>query len=95
MINRLKRDRLVDELVEAYVDWREACARVDGAYRSWAREMAPGDRVRFGLYVAALDQEEQAADSYAGLVRRAEKMLGSEGPPVGSLGGPAWGIGWP
>lgn len=56
----LSRKRLIDKLVEAYVDWREACVRVDDAYR--------------GLYVATLDAEEQAADAYAGLVRHAEKL---------------------
>jgi len=95
MMNRLTRERLVDELVQAYVDWREACVRVDDTYRSWASEMTPGDRVTFGLYVAALGEEEQAADSYAGLVRRAETMPWSKDPPVGSLGGAAWGVGWP
>jgi hypothetical protein len=90
VMNRLTQERLVDELVQAYVDWREACARVDAAYRSWASDPAPGDRVTFGVYLAALDEEEQAAESYAGLVRRAERMPGSKDPPVGSLGGPGW-----
>ena len=70
--------RLVDELVEAYVDWREACARVNDAYRSWASETGPCGRVAFGLYMAALDAEEQAAEVYAGLVRRADKLPWSE-----------------
>jgi hypothetical protein len=34
-MNRLRRERLLDELVEAYVDWREACAHVHDAYRFW------------------------------------------------------------
>jgi hypothetical protein len=37
-MNTLSRKRLADKLVEAYVDWRETCARVDDAYRSWASE---------------------------------------------------------
>jgi hypothetical protein len=32
----LRQERLVDALVEAYVDWRETCACVNDAYRSWA-----------------------------------------------------------
>jgi hypothetical protein len=32
----LRRESLVDELVDAYADWRETCARVSDAYRSWA-----------------------------------------------------------
>ena len=66
-MDKLSRKRLVDELVEAYVAWREACARVDNAYRSWASETGPCGGVAFGLYMAALDAEEQAAEVYAGL----------------------------
>jgi hypothetical protein len=74
MMNTLRRERLVDELVEAYVDWRETCARVNDAYRSWASETAPRNTVTFGFYTVALDAEEQAAEVYAGLVRRADKL---------------------
>jgi hypothetical protein len=68
----LSRKRLIDKLVEAYVDWREACVRVDDAYRALcARNWPVGcSRVR----AVWLDGEEQAADAYAGLVRRAEKL---------------------
>ena len=37
--------------------------------RNW-----PVGAVAFGLYVATLDAEEQAADAYAGLVRRAARL---------------------
>ncbi len=94
-IDKLSRERLVDKLVEAYVDWRGECARVDDAYRSWASESGPCGRAAFGLYMTALDAEEQAAEVYAGLVRRADKLSWSERPPTEPLGGPAWGDGWP
>jgi hypothetical protein len=74
----LSRKRLIDKLVEAYVDWREACVRVDDAYRACARETGPWGAAAFGLYVATLDTEEQAAVAYAGLVRRAEKLPWTE-----------------
>jgi hypothetical protein len=45
--------------------------------------------------VAALDAEEQAAEVYAELVRRAAKLPWSEDPATEPLGGPAWGVGWP
>ena len=45
--------------------------------------------------MAALDAEEQAAEVYAGLVRRADELPWSEDPPAEPLGGPAWGVGWP
>jgi hypothetical protein len=91
----LSRKRLVDKLVEAYVAWREACARVDDAYRLWASDTGPGGEVAFGAYVAALDAEEQAAEFYAGLVRRAEKLPWREDRPAGPLGGRAWGVSRP
>jgi hypothetical protein len=94
-VNILRRERLVDEPLDAYVEWRETCARVSDAYRSWASETAPGDRTAFGSYVAALDAEEHAAQGYAGLVRRADRLPWSEHPPSGRLGGPARGDGQP
>jgi hypothetical protein len=94
-MNALSRKRLIDKLVEAYLDWRETCARVDDAYRSWASEPGPWGSDSFGLYMAALDAEEQAAEVYARLVGRAAKLPWSEEPPAGPLGGPVWGVGWP
>ncbi len=95
MVNTLRRERLVDELIEAYVDWRETCARVSDAYLSWTSESGSCGRFAFGLYMAALDEEEQAAEVYARLVRRADKLARSEDPPTGPLGGTAWGDSWP
>ena len=92
-MDMLRRKRLVDKLVEAYVDWREACARVNDAYRSWVRETGSAGRVAFGRYMAALDAEEQAAQIYAGLVQRAKNLSWSEKSPAEPLGGPAWGVG--
>ncbi len=92
-MDTLRRRRLVDKLVESYVDWLEACARVNDSYRFCLRETGSAGRVAFGLYVAALDAEEHAAEIYAGLVQRAEQLSSSERPPAKSLGGPAWGVG--
>jgi hypothetical protein len=62
--------RLVDRMVSAYVDWREASHLVHDAYRSWASATGPSARVAFSRYTAALDAEESAAEVYASLVRR-------------------------
>ncbi len=73
--------RLGDTMIGAYVDWREACRLVHGAYRSWATATGPRARVAFWRYTA----EERAAEVYAPpLVRRV-------GPPAtsdGDLSGP-------
>jgi hypothetical protein len=91
----LSRERLVDQLVESYVGWREACARVDDAYRLWAIDSGACGRVEFGSYVAALDAEERSAEAYAGLVRRADAVAWGEGCLGEALGGPAGGAGRP
>jgi hypothetical protein len=88
-VDMLSRERLVDQLLEAYVDWREACARVDDAYRFWVGESGGRGRVAFGSYVAALDAEERSAEVYAVLVRRADALVWSEDSPADPLGGPA------
>ena len=61
--------RLVDLMLSAYVDWREACVEVDAAYRAWGRGTGPKADVAFALYTTALEQEERAASLYATLVR--------------------------
>jgi hypothetical protein len=70
--------RLVDRMIGAYVDWREACRLVHDAYRSWACATGPRARVAFGRYTAALDAEEWAADVYASLVRRVGHLATSD-----------------
>jgi hypothetical protein len=58
---------LVDEFVESYVSWREACEDVQSAYRRWA-ECQPQQRgLSFATYQAALDREEQAASIHSQL----------------------------
>jgi hypothetical protein len=94
MMNTLRRQRLVDALVEAYVDWRETCACVDDAYRSWASEPGPWGGVAFYLYMAALDAEERAAEVYAGLVRRADEFAWREDVSAEPLSGPGPEVGW-
>jgi hypothetical protein len=93
-MNARRREQLVDGLVEAYVDWRETCDLSD-AYRRWTRETGTAGRVRLGLYRAALDAEQQAADVYAGLVQRAAKLSGSVGRTAEPLREPGWGVDWP
>ena len=62
--------QLVDKMISAYVDWREACRLVHGAYRSWTSATGSRARIAFWRYTAALDAEERAAEVYANLVAR-------------------------
>jgi hypothetical protein len=92
-MNKLSHKRVVDKLIDAYVSWREACLQVSDAYGTWAGETGPGATSAFGWYMAALDQEQRAADVYAGLVRRAEQLPSSKDNPAEPIGGGTWGVG--
>jgi hypothetical protein len=76
--------RLVDRMIGAYVDWREACGLVHDAYRAWAGATGSGARAAFWRYTAALDAEQWAAEVYASLVRR----VGHLAPSDDDLSGP-------
>jgi hypothetical protein len=77
--------RLVDSMIGAYVEWREACRLVNDAYCSWVSATGPRARVAFWRYNAALDAEEWAAEAYAGLVRRVGRLATSDGDLSGPL----------
>jgi hypothetical protein len=63
--------RRLDAMIDAYVLWREACACVRVAYGRW--QVAPvhtyGEAEAFDAYLVALDEEADAANEYATLVR--------------------------
>src|SRR5918992_6155537 len=73
--------QLVDEAIEAYVDWREECVGVWDAYERWARAPKIDAGGAFSAYRAALDREECASHAYADLLVR---IAGGKGP-VGGL----------
>ena len=70
--------RLVDRLIDAYVDWHEACLRVGDRYRSWTRAGGLDATLAYRRYVAALDHEERAANAYSELVSQAAKRVGTD-----------------
>jgi hypothetical protein len=55
----------IDELVEAYVSWREASAAVWLAYERWIGSDRGERPLAYAAYLAALDGEERAARTYA------------------------------
>jgi|SRR6516165_2688566 hypothetical protein len=59
---------IVDELVTAYVDWREECLAVRRAYASWTGADSGHAAGAYVAYNAALDREEAAAIAYADLI---------------------------
>jgi hypothetical protein len=72
-----QRDKqLVDEAIEAYVAWREACIWLNDAYLAWLRRRGSNADVTFGGYTAALDHEERTAACYARVLERVSDVLG-------------------
>jgi hypothetical protein len=71
------RPDLVDRMIELYCDWRMSCSEVQARYeRSWDAS-APDRAVAFAAYMAALDREQSACESYAEQVRLIERRLGA------------------
>jgi hypothetical protein len=66
---------MVDEMLAAYVDWRETAAKSKVAYGRWSQSPAPDRELRFATFVAALDQEQSAAANYAGIVGGVARVL--------------------
>jgi hypothetical protein len=62
--------RLVDDMVDAYAQWRHECASVRAAYDLWSNAAAGDALLAFRAYEAALDQEECSSKVYADLVHR-------------------------
>jgi hypothetical protein len=81
----LQRRRLVDEAMDAYLDWREECFAVSDAYRGWAGAETTDAGLAFGVYTAALDREERASQVYAGLIRRVGDLVTADGAPETDL----------
>jgi len=72
---RVRRNQLIDDLVDTYVDWREQSKRVWRAYHDWSTAVQPDAAVRFAAYVAELDREHLASDAYADAVSRAAECV--------------------
>ena len=66
---RRRRRREVHKLLDAYVEWRDACVAVQVAYGSWRARHGSDRALAFYEYEHALDREERAANVYARLVR--------------------------
>ena len=67
--------RLVDEMVDCYLEWRETAAAVATAYQRWVHASRAEERRRYSVYTASLDQEESAAITYAMAVADLEQRL--------------------
>jgi hypothetical protein len=70
------RERVIDDVVELYVIWRERAAAVWVAYDAWAHAGTHIERAAAGAaFREALDEEQFAADEYADFVAYAARVL--------------------
>jgi hypothetical protein len=71
---RLRRkNALIDEAMERYVEWREECAAVYDAYANWTNAPTEETDLPFAAYSAALDREQSAATVYGRALKRLEE----------------------
>ena len=68
-------DKVVDDAVRAYAEWRQASAAVWDAYRRWESTDGPDHTCAHAAYLAAIDQEQAAANAYADLIGRVTVLL--------------------
>src|SRR4051794_26030116 len=64
------RRRAIDDLMDCYVAWREACYAVDLAYQRWVEATTDESGSFYSAYGAALDREERASLTYADHISR-------------------------
>ena len=62
---------LANDITDAHDDWLEECAGVRVAAARLSTPCRADGATAFAAYMAALDREERAAESYEALVRRA------------------------
>jgi hypothetical protein len=84
-----RRREYVDDLVDDYVSWREACAAVDETYENWRRAGRQDRALAFADYVAALNCEERAAIVYQQAVEGAGHLTTRESPVIWGTAGDA------
>jgi hypothetical protein len=72
------RPELIDDLLDAYVDWREECGAVRDAYERWSSGSERDHSLTFAAYRAALDREQQASLVYADRSGRVTREVGRQ-----------------
>jgi hypothetical protein len=63
-------------LLGRYDSWRQECASVERAYAAWITSDRAGRNVAYAGYLAALDQEELAAEAYRDELAWVRKLSG-------------------
>jgi hypothetical protein len=61
---------LIDDVMDAYIAWREESAAVEAAYERWKSGISTENARAFAAYISALDREERASTAYERALRR-------------------------
>ena len=69
------RTRAIEEVLRAYLAWREECWWVGDAYGRWSKARRSDDTLAYSVYVDALEREEAAAITYAQQLERAGHLI--------------------
>jgi hypothetical protein len=81
----LQHRTVLDEDMDAYVDWREECIAVSDAYAGWTAAEATDAELAFAVYVAALDREERASQVYGSTIGCVGDLVATHGKPQPAL----------
>ena len=84
-MNTQVRPQLIDELMDVYVEWREACIALRKAYERWSSVRVAERKLAYAAYGAALDFEERASAVYADRVSQAARELPGARQPEARL----------
>jgi hypothetical protein len=69
----------IDQFIETYVCWREACHGVWTAYERWLRAPRRDRRLAAAAYDAALEREARAAVDHADVQERLGRQTQRQG----------------
>jgi hypothetical protein len=75
------RPELVDRMIDLYCKWRTSCEEVRARYERFLDALASDRTVAFAAYMAALDREQSACESYAEQVRLIESRISAPAAP--------------
>jgi hypothetical protein len=65
---------LIDEFLDSWIHWREACEDVRSAHERWGECETPQRGLAFASYRAALDREDHAACVYSVWTNRVRSL---------------------
>jgi hypothetical protein len=77
-MRKVVRDKIIDDVMETYVDWRQACVDAESAYGRWSIARSTDPARAFAAYTAAAIDEELAAMDYAAVLQRAARLFGRD-----------------